>query len=254
MSEEHPDHTDHTHHTHPEGDHDARLVELVELVELTPRLHMLRLPIGQAYVWRDGSELTLVDAGWVGAADDIEGALRGAGLDPARIRRIVLTHCHRDHVGAAQELADRFGAEILAHALDAPVIRGELPVPEPDLLDWELPLYAHGLTVPEAPPTRVDREVADGEELGFGDGAVVLHTPGHTPGSLAVHLPRHGVLFTGDTVATVQGVTFGVFHVDRERARESMRRLAELAPSVLCCGHGDPVTEDTAEQLRKAAV
>lgn len=245
----------HAEQSHPAAhpDHAAPTTDLVELVELTPRLHMLRLPIGQAYVWRDDTELTLVDAGWVGAADAIEAALRGAGLDPSRIRRIVLTHCHRDHVGAAQELADRFGAEILAHPLDAPVIRGELPVPEPDLLDWELPLFEHGMTVPEAPPTRVDREVADGEELGFGDGAVALHTPGHTPGSLAVHLPRHGVLFTGDTVATVQGVTFGVFHVDRALAMESMRRLAELEPSVLCCGHGDPVTTDTAAHLRKAA-
>ncbi|MFD5329327.1 MBL fold metallo-hydrolase [Streptomyces sp. NPDC127092] len=229
----------------------------VELVEITPRLQMLRFSVGQAYLWRDGTgndtELTLIDAGWAGSADAVGAALRGAGLDPSRLRRIVLTHCHRDHVGAAEELADRFGAEILAHALDAPVIRGELPVPEPDLLDWERPLYAHGLTVPEAPPTRVDREVADGEELAFGDGAVVVHAPGHTPGSLALHLPRHGVLFTGDTVASMPDVMFGVFHVDRAQALASMRRLAELRPSVLCCGHGEPVTTDTAERLTKAA-
>lgn len=225
----------------------------MELTEITPRLHLLHFSIGQAYLWRDEEELTLIDAGWVGAADEIETAVRGVGLDPARIRRIVLTHGHRDHVGSAQEPADRFGARILAHRLDAPIVRGEAPVPEPDLLDWELPLYEHGLTVPEAPPTRVDRELEDGEELGFGDGAVVVHTPGHTPGSIAVHLPEHGVLFTGDTVASVRGVTFGVFHVDREQAMESMRRLAELKPSVLCCGHGDPVTEDAARQLTNAA-
>ncbi|MFF0433658.1 MBL fold metallo-hydrolase [Streptomyces sp. NPDC004327] len=225
----------------------------MDLVEITPRLHMLRFSIGQAYLWRDDTELTLIDAGWAGSAAEMEAALRGAGLDPARLRRIVLTHCHRDHVGAAQELADRFGAEILAHALDAPIIRGELPVPEPDLLDWERPIHEHGLTSPEAPPTRVDREVTDGEELGFGDGAVVVHTPGHTPGSIAVHLPRHGVLFTGDTVASVPDVMFGVLHVDRAEALASMRRLAGLRPSVLCCGHGEPVTEDTAERLAKAA-
>ncbi|MEV5974134.1 MBL fold metallo-hydrolase [Streptomyces sp. NPDC051921] len=225
----------------------------MDLVEIVPRLHMLRFSVGQAFLWRDDTELTLIDAGWAGAADEIATALRGADLDPSLIRRIVLTHCHRDHVGAAQELADRFGAEVLAHSLDAPVIRGELPVPEPDLLDWELPLYAHGLTVPEAPPTRVDREVADGEELGFGDGAVAVHGPGHTPGSLAVHLPRHGVLFTGDTVASVPDVMFGVFHVDRAEALASMRRLAGLRPSVLCCGHGEPVTVDAAVRLEKAA-
>lgn len=225
----------------------------MDFVEITPRLHMLRFSIGQAYLWRDDTELTLVDAGWAGSAQEVEAALRGAGLDPARIRRIVLTHCHRDHVGAAQVLADRFGAEIVAHPLDAPVIRGELPVPDPDLLDWERPLFEHGLTTPEAPPTRVDREVTDGEELGFGDGAVVVHTPGHTPGSIAVHLPRHGVLFAGDTVASVPDVMFGVFHVNRAEALASMGRLAELRPSVLCCGHGEPVTEDTAERLAKAA-
>ncbi|MEU3745976.1 MULTISPECIES: MBL fold metallo-hydrolase [Streptomyces] len=225
----------------------------MELIPITPRLHLLDYSIGQAYLWRDEEQLTLIDAGWAGSADATTRAIRAAGLDPDRLRRIVLTHCHRDHVGGAQELADRHGAEILAHRLDAPMVRGEAPVPEPDLLDWELPLYEHGLTVPVAPPTRVDREVEDGEELGFGDGAVAVHTPGHTPGSLAVHLPRHGVLFTGDTVASVQGVMFGVFHVDRDLAMESMRRLAKLAPSVLCCGHGAPVTEDTAEQFAAAA-
>ncbi|MBT2442048.1 MBL fold metallo-hydrolase [Streptomyces sp. ISL-36] len=225
----------------------------MDLIPITPRLHLLDFSIGQAYLWQDEGESTLVDAGWVGSTPEIEAALRAAGSDPARLRRIVLTHCHRDHVGSAQELADRHGAEILAHRLDAPVIRGEAPVPEPVLLDWEIPLYEHGLTVPEAPPTRVDRELEDGDVLDFGDGAMVVHTPGHTAGSITVHLPRHGVLFTGDTVASVQGVTLGVFHVDRERATASMRRMAGLKPSVICCGHGAPVTQHAAEALAAAS-
>ncbi|MFB7394215.1 MULTISPECIES: MBL fold metallo-hydrolase [unclassified Streptomyces] len=229
----------------------------IELTRITPRLHLLDYSVGQAYLWQDGDpgqeELTLIDAGWAGTADGTAAAIRSAGLDPDRLRRIVLTHCHRDHVGSAQELADRHGAEILAHRLDAPVIRGEAPVPEPHLLDWEVPLLEHGVGVPEAPPTRVDREVEDGEVLDFGGGAVVVHGPGHTPGSIAVHLPRHGVLFTGDTVASVPDVMFGVFHVDRALALDSMRLFAKLGPSVLCCGHGAPVTSDTAARLSAAA-
>jgi glyoxylase-like metal-dependent hydrolase (beta-lactamase superfamily II) len=225
----------------------------MDFIQVSPRLYMFRFPIGQAYVWRDGDELTLVDAGQAGSAPLIEEALRGAGLDPARIRRIVLTHCHRDHVGAAGELAERYGAEVLAHRLDAPVVRGERPVPEPVLLDWEVPLYEHGLTVPPAPPTRVDRELEDGDVLDFGDGARVVHSPGHTDGSIGLHLPAHGVLFTGDCVAGVGEVMLGVFNVDRAAALVSMRRLASLAPSTVCFGHGEPLTEDSAAVLLAAA-
>ncbi|MEV6439747.1 MBL fold metallo-hydrolase [Streptomyces anulatus] len=225
----------------------------MDLVEVLPRLHMFRFRIGQAYLWRDGTELTLIDAGDIDAAAAIEDAIRTLGLDPAGIRRIVITHGHRDHYGAAQELADRHGAEIIAHALDAPVVRGERPVPEPDLLDWELPLWEHGLTVPEAPPTRVDREVTGGEVLPFGDGARVVHAPGHTAGSIAIHLPLHGVLFTGDTVASVERVMLGVFNVDRAGAAATFRRLAALAPRTVCVGHGDPLTENAAAAMEEAA-
>ncbi|GHH49941.1 MBL fold metallo-hydrolase [Streptomyces candidus] len=229
----------------------------MDLVEILPHLHMLRFPIGQAYLWREqgasGTELTLIDAGHRDAAADIERAIRSLGRDPRDLRRIVLTHCHRDHVGAAEELAARYGAQVLAHRLDAPVVRGDAPTPEPDLLDWEVPLYRHGLTVPPAPPTRVDRELEDGDLLGFGGGARVVHAPGHTDGSIGVHLPHHGVLFTGDCVAAVGEVMLGVFNVDRPQALATMRRLASLAPSVACFGHGDPLTEDAATRLLTAA-
>ncbi|MFD5411257.1 MBL fold metallo-hydrolase [Streptomyces nojiriensis] len=226
----------------------------MDLVEVLPnRLHMLRFPIGQAYLWQDGEALTLIDAGHAGSADRIEQAIRSLGLAPERLERIVLTHCHGDHVGAAGELAARWGARVLAHRLDAPVIRGERPVPEPVLLDWEIPLYAHALTVPEAPPTGVDHEVEDGEVLGFGDGAYVVHAPGHTDGSIGIHLPRHGVLFTGDCIAAVGPLMLGVFNVDRARAIAAFQRLAALAPSIACFGHGDPLTENTAEALAKTA-
>ncbi|CAM5503432.1 MBL fold metallo-hydrolase [Streptomyces spiroverticillatus] len=229
----------------------------MDLVEILPQLHMLRFPIGQAYLWReetsDGTELTLVDAGNRDAAADIEEAIRSLGADPRDLRRIVLTHCHRDHVGCAEELAARHGAEVLAHRLDAPVVRGVAPTPEAVLLDWELPLYEHGLTVPEAPATRVDRELEEGDVLDFGGGARIVHAPGHTDGSLAVHLPDHGVLFTGDCIASVGEVMLGVFNVDRDQALATMRRLASLAPTVVLVGHGDPVTEDTTTRLITAA-
>ncbi len=96
-------------------------------------------------------------------------------------------------------------------------------------------------------------EVADGDVLDFGGGARTVHVPGHTDGSIAVHLPHHGVLFTGDAVAVspVDGeVMLGVFNVDRDRAVDSFRKLADLDAEVACFGHGDPVTGGAARALR----
>ncbi|MFJ6051455.1 MBL fold metallo-hydrolase [Streptomyces sp. NPDC092307] len=124
-----------------------------------------------------------------------------------------------------------------------------MPVPEPVLLDREIPPYAHGLTVPEAPPsppTPVDHEVEDGEALDSGTGPYVVHAPGPTDGSIGIHRPRHGALFTGDCVGAVGPPMPYVFDVDRRRAIASFHRPAALAPSVARFGHGDAPTVDTA--------
>ncbi|MDT0610523.1 MBL fold metallo-hydrolase [Streptomyces sp. DSM 40712] len=99
-------------------------------------------------------------------------------------------------------------------------------------------------------------EVSGGDVLDFGGGALVVHVPGHTDGSIALLLPSHGVLFTGDAVAASPvdgGVMLGVFNVDRDRAVDSFRRLADLDAEVACFGHGDPVIRRAAEALREAA-
>ncbi|MGW0498939.1 MBL fold metallo-hydrolase [Streptomyces sp. NPDC003007] len=232
----------------------------MDVIELSPRLHLLRFPVGQAYLWRDGGELTLVDAGPAGSGAPIAEAVTALGRHPRDVRRIVLTHFHEDHAGGAADFAALSGAEVLAHRLDAPAVRGDVPGPEPLFEDCERPLHEQALRLlpqgDHARPREVT-EVSGGEVLDIGGGAHVVHVPGHTHGSIALHLPRHGVLFTGDTVAAspVDGTVMpGVFNLDRAQVLAACLRLAELEPDVACFGHGEPVTARAARALRSAAL
>ncbi|WP_033324518.1 MBL fold metallo-hydrolase [Actinomadura atramentaria] len=209
--------------------------------ELSEGLYRLGLGRYQAYLWRDGDRATLVDTGEVGSGALIVAALAEIGLSPDALERVVLTHFHDDHAGSAAEIA-AFGVPVVAHAADAPVLRGEVPGPPPDFTPFERELHARTAAgLRPAPPVAVDVEVADGDVLDFGGGARVVSVPGHTDGSIALHLPEHGVLFTGDLIAEYEGeIIPGVFNLDAAEAARSFRKLAALRPTTACFGHGEP--------------
>jgi glyoxylase-like metal-dependent hydrolase (beta-lactamase superfamily II) len=121
--------------------------------------------------------------------------------------------------------------------------------------DWEIPIHQRvSADLPDAAsPVPGLRELSEGDVLDFGGGAEILAIPGHTAGSIAIHLPRRGVLFTGDTIANVGTVMLGTFNQDRPQTVAAFRRLAEVDVETACFGHGEPIVSAAAARIRDTA-
>ncbi|WP_029108509.1 MBL fold metallo-hydrolase [Mycobacterium sp. URHD0025] len=229
-----------------------------DLLQMADSLYRLRIPGGQAhllnsYLWTESDGVTLIDTGWPDSAGLIADALADLGLRRIHVKRIVLTHFHEDHSGAAAEIADWSDVEVIAGKGDASYVRGDESGPLPVLTDTERNLRPEFDASPHGPACRVDRVVADGDVLDFAGGAQVIAVPGHTPGSIALHLPAADAVLTGDVVAEFNGqVIFGVFNSDRSELSRSVERLAATGAQRAGFGHGEPILVDAAAHIAKA--
>jgi len=216
---------------------------------------MLRFPVVQAYLVRGDTWFALVDSGPLGSEMAILDALSAVSGGAGRLGQIVLTHCHKDHAGSAAALAAETGATVLAGVDDAPVITGAADEPAAAITPEEQPFFDKiANLLPPAPAVGVDRLVREGDDLGWDTPTVVLNVPGHTPGSIAIHLPDHRLVFTGDNIASVNGrPILGPFNVSRSEAIASFRKLAALDVDVACFGHGDPLVASASASLRASA-
>ncbi|TMK17332.1 MAG: MBL fold metallo-hydrolase [Actinobacteria bacterium] len=202
------------------------------------------------------SSVTLIDCGVPNRASKLRRAVSesGANRSPADV---LVTHHHYDHVGSLASLAPE-GVTVWSHHLDSPVIRGESPPPRPASRSA---LERLGVAIvrrfgPAAPPARVDREVADGEEIPVADGFVAHHTPGHTAGHVSFLYPSKRVLFVGDAAANMfgrLGPPFGLYSEDHAAVRASITKLAALDFDIACFGHGRVLKGSACAKFRKLA-
>jgi glyoxylase-like metal-dependent hydrolase (beta-lactamase superfamily II) len=174
----------------------------------------------------DLGELVLIDAGAGPSYEEIVRNIEGLGLKPDKLKTVILTHCHIDHIGGAPQFREAFGAQIIMHQLDAEAV--EQGDDRMTAASW------YNLSFPPLP---VDVKLQkEGERLHFGEQEITcLHTPGHTPGSLSVYLDRGGkrILFGQD----IHGPFSEDFGSDLAAWRRSMERLLALEADILCEGH-----------------
>ena len=220
-------------------------------MQIAPHLHRLGNDVVASYLVDLPEGITLIDAGLPGHWADLLRELEAIGRPLSDVRGLVLTHGDSDHIGFAERLRVETGAPVHIHAADAHRARtGEKPRTPmgPARLGPMLGFLAYGLRK-NALRTRYVREVVevtDGDVLDLPGSPVVIALPGHSPGSIAVHVPAADAVFVGDALTTRHVLTGRAgpqpapFTDSPEEALTSLDRLAGISASWVLPGHGAP--------------
>lgn len=216
---------------------------------------------------RDGNEVTVVDSGYPRDRRLLEAAVREVGRNLEDVTAVLLTHAHVDHLGSAEWLRSSFGIPVHCHLAEAPMARGEVEerISERDILLrlWRpgVARFLANVVVSGGLRPQHLAEVttfADEEVVDVPGRPVAVHTPGHTSGHVAFHLPERGVLLSGDALITVDvwdtsrrgpQLIRAPFNHDHGEAVDSLARLEHLVADVVVPGHGRPFTGSPAEAV-----
>ncbi|MFV0137700.1 MBL fold metallo-hydrolase [Streptomyces sp. HMX87] len=222
----------------------------------------------------DGDAVTLIDTGYPGDRQGLLESLAAVGSSPGAVTAVLITHAHNDHLGSAEYLRSAHGAPVYLHEAEVPHARRDFLHQvtvatvlrngwRPGVLPWAVHVVRSGGTarLPVASPLPFPRAGA----LDLPGRPVPVHTPGHTDGHCAYHLPEAGVVVSGDALVSGHATSRaegpqllpGMFHRDRARAIASLDVLAGLDADVLLPGHG-PVhrgpVKDAARLARERAL
>ena len=232
-------------------------------MKLAPSLHRIGNDIVAAYLVEENGQLTLIDAGVSGQWSDLQSELKSMGRSVSDIRGLILTHGDTDHVGFAERLRRDHGVPVYVHEADAPRARGEVrksnasggPMKIGPLLRFLWYAGQEGRAAHEV-GHRASGRSPMASTLDLPGSPQIVHVPGHTPGSIAVHVPAVDAVFVGDALTTGHVLTGATgpqpapFTLDPEQALESLGRIEGLGATWVLPGHGAPWNGGVADAVR----
>ena len=219
------------------------------MTEILPGVQYVDETNANSYIveQRDGT-LTLIDTTMQANGKTILDYISGKmNRNPSDVKTIVLTHHHVDHTRGLAALQKATGAKIAVHEADADFVSGKAKPPSPG--------GAIGLAFKamspfmKSAPVGVDVRLKEGDAIGD---LVVIHTPGHTPGSIALYNRENRVMFVGDTARFIKGKLEGPppqFTPRMEQAKASIERLSAYNFEVMLSGHGEPLRSADAPRM-----
>jgi hydroxyacylglutathione hydrolase len=168
-----------------------------------------------------------------------------AELEGREISMLALTHVHPDHQGVAKDVCEARGIPLACHAGDVDAMEGRRPVQEASA---DNPVNRMIASIWQGPPYKVERVLEEGDEVA---GFRVAHAPGHSRGHVLFFRESDRVVICGDVIRNMSYATGlpgikeppPLFTYDMEENRRSIRKLAELNPSLILPGHGPAVTD-----------
>lgn len=229
-------------------------------MELAPHLHRIGNDIVAAYLVVTDEGITVIDAGLPGHWRDLQRELRAIGRATADIRGVILTHGDSDHLGFAERLRKDHGVPVFVHAADADRARGG-DKPKLTMGPWRLGptagFFAYALRKGGARTHYLGavQEIEAGQTLALPGAPRIIGMPGHSPGSIAVHVPLVDAVFVGDALTTrhvltgVRGPAPAPFTDEPELALRSLDAITGLGAQWLLPGHGVPWRGDLADAV-----